>query len=77
MPLQIGGSSSGKAFFKFNAKSDKWFFRGEAARSTPGSGLGLTLVAAVASRRAATARGDLRRNHLVALIGACRSVRSA
>lgn len=34
MPLQIGGSSSGKAFFKFNAKSDKWFFRGEAGEET-------------------------------------------
>jgi hypothetical protein len=30
MPLQIGGSGSGKPFLKFNAKADKWFFRGEA-----------------------------------------------
>ena len=29
MPLQIGGSGSGKPFLKFNAKADKWFFRGE------------------------------------------------
>ena len=28
MPLQIGGSGTGKPFLKFNAKADKWFFRG-------------------------------------------------
>jgi len=30
MPLQIGGSGAGKAFCKYNAKADKWFFRAEA-----------------------------------------------
>jgi hypothetical protein len=28
MPLQIGGSGSGKPFIKYNAKADKWFVRG-------------------------------------------------
>ena len=28
MPLQIGGSGTGKPFCKFNAKADKWFVRG-------------------------------------------------
>ena len=30
MPLQIGGSGTGKPFIKFNAKADKWFVRGAA-----------------------------------------------
>jgi hypothetical protein len=30
MPLQIGGSGSGKPFIKYNAKADKWFVRGAA-----------------------------------------------
>jgi hypothetical protein len=30
MPLQIGGSGTGKPFVKFNAKADKWFVRGTA-----------------------------------------------
>ena len=25
MPLQIGGSGTGKPFCKYNAKADKWF----------------------------------------------------
>ncbi|MGB6538636.1 MAG: hypothetical protein WBF58_22055, partial [Xanthobacteraceae bacterium] len=28
MPLQIGGSGTGKPFCKYNAKADKWFVRG-------------------------------------------------
>jgi hypothetical protein len=28
MPLQIGGTSAGKPFCKYNAKADKWFVRG-------------------------------------------------
>lgn len=40
------------------ARATERFFRGEAARSTPGSGLGLTLVAAVAQLHGGTLRLD-------------------
>lgn len=30
MPLNIGGSGTGKPFCKYNAKADKWFVRGAA-----------------------------------------------